>query len=50
MPTATAKIKRRSNIFHIEVYLMVISNGGYYIYTAKLSWVLIPSYYSRVYV
>jgi len=48
--TAIAGIGRRSNTPHIGVYLMATSNGGYYIYTAKPSWVLIPSYYLRVHI
>ena len=47
--TATAKTGRRNNILYIEVHLVVISNGRYYIYTTKPSWVLIPGYYLRVY-
>ena len=50
MLTATAKTEKRSNIPHIGVYFVVISNGGYYVYAAKLFWVLIPGYYSRVYI
>ena len=50
MPTATARIERRSNIPHIGVHLVVISNGGYYIYAAKLFWVPIPGHCLRVYV
>jgi len=45
-----ARIGRRSNIFYIGVYLVVISNGRYYVYTAKLSWVLIPGHCLRVYI
>ena len=48
--TATAGIGRRSNIPYIGVYLVAISNSGYYIYAAKPSQVLIPSYYLRVYI
>ena len=50
MPTVTAKTGRRSNIPHIGVHLVVISNGGYYIYAAKPSRVLIPGHCLRVYV
>ena len=50
MPTATAKTKERSNILYIEVHLVVMSNGKHHIYAAKPSRVLIPSYYSRVYI
>ena len=50
MPTATARIKKRSDIPHIGVYFVVISNGGYYIYAAKPSRVLIPGHCLRVYV
>ena len=32
----TARIVKRSDIPYIGVYLIVISNSGYYIYTAKL--------------
>jgi len=34
---AIARIGRRSNIPYIGVYLVAISNGGYYVYTAKPS-------------
>ena len=50
MLTATAKTGKKSNIPYMGIHFIVISNGGYYIYTAKLSWVLIPGYYSRVYI
>jgi len=46
--TATVRIGRRSDIPYIEVHLMVISNGGYYVYTAKPSWVPIPGHCLRV--
>ena len=46
----TARIERRSNIPYIGVYLIVTSNSGYYIYVAKLSQILVPSYYLRVYI
>ena len=32
-----ARIGERSDVLYIEVYLVVISNGRYYIYTAKPS-------------
>jgi len=48
VPTATAGIGRRSNIPYIGVYFVAISNSGYYVYAAKLSWVLIPGHYLRV--
>ena len=34
---ATVRIGRRSNTPNIGVHLMAISDGRYYIYTAKLS-------------
>ena len=34
---AIVRIGRRSNIPYIGVYLMVISNSRYYVYTAKPS-------------
>ena len=37
MPIVTARIGRRSDILYIGVHFMAISNGGYYIYAAKLS-------------
>ena len=33
----TAKIKRRSNVPYIGVYLIAINNGKYYIYATKPS-------------
>jgi hypothetical protein len=33
----TAGVERRSNVPYIGVYLIVISNSRYYVYTAKLS-------------
>ena len=50
MLTATAKTGRRSDIPYIGIHLVVISNGGYYIYTTKPSRVLIPGYYLKVYI
>ena len=50
MPTATAGIGKRSDIPYIKVHLIAINNGGYYIYTAKLSWVLIPGHCLKVYI
>jgi hypothetical protein len=48
--TAIAGAGRRSNIPYIGVYLIATSNGRYYVYAAKPSWVPIPSYYLRVYI
>ena len=48
--TATAKIKKRSNIPYMGVHLVAMSNGKYYIYTTKPSQVSIPGYYLKVYV
>jgi len=45
-----AGIERRSNIPYIEVYLMVISNSGYYIYAIKPSWIPVPGCCLRVYI
>ena len=45
-----AKIGRRSDIPYIGVHFIAISNGRYYIYAAKPSRILIPSYYLRVYI
>ena len=50
IPTVTAKTEKRSNIPYIEVHLIVMSNGEYYIYTVKPFRVLIPGHYSRVYI
>ena len=53
MPTVLiviVRIGRGSNAPYIGVYLIVTSNGGYYVYTAKPSRVPIPSYYLRVYI
>ena len=50
MLTATAKTRKKSNILYIKVHLVAISNGGYYIYTAKPSQVLIPGHYLKVYI
>jgi len=33
----TVRIGRRSNIPYIGVYLIATSNGGYHVYTTKLS-------------
>ena len=48
VPGIIARIGRRSNIPYIGVYLIAISNSGYYIYAAKPSWILVPGYYLRV--
>ena len=47
---AIARIERRSNTPYIGVYLIVTSNSRYYVYAAKPSWVLILSYYLRIYI
>ena len=46
----TAKIKRKSDVPYIGVYLIAISNSGYYIYAAKLFWILVPSYCIKIYI
>ena len=45
-----AKIRRRSNIPIIGIYLIVISDSRYYVYANKPSLILIPSYYLRIYI
>ena len=39
------KIERRSDAPNVGVHLIVISNGRYYVYTVKPSYIPIPSYY-----
>ena len=48
--TATAGTRRKSNIPHIGVHLIAISNGRHHVYTTKLSQVPIPGHYLRVYI
>ena len=45
-----ARAGKRSNIPYIGVYFIAISNNRHYIYAAKPSWILVPSYYIRVYI
>ena len=50
MLKAIVRIGRRSDTPNIGVHFIAISNGGYYVYAAKLSRILIPGYYLRVYI
>ena len=47
---AIVKTGKKSNIPNKGIHFMAISDGRYYIYTAKLSQILIPGYYLRIYI
>ena len=47
---AIVRVGRRSNIPNMGVHLIATSDGRYYVYAAKLSRILIPSYCLRVYI
>ena len=49
MLEAIARVGRRSDAPNVGVHLIAISDGRYYVYAAKPSWIPIPGHYLRVY-
>ena len=47
---AANRIKKKGNIPHIEVHLIVINSSKYYIYALNPFQILLPSYYLKIYI
>jgi len=44
------KTRKRSNALYMGVYFKIISNNKYYIHAANLLWILVSSYYLKIYI